>query len=58
MSAGQNPGEKIDGLKVALYVGDGVIIAIAIAIAVAVAVIVTAGICIYKRHSRNFQGVI
>lgn len=56
MSAGQNPGEKIDGLKVALYVGDGVIIAIAIAIAVAV--IVTAGICIYKRHSRNFQGVI
>lgn len=52
MSAGQNPGEKIDGLKVALYVGDGVIIAIA------VAVTVTAGICIYKRHSRNSQGVI
>lgn len=44
----------------ALYVGEGVIIAVAVAVvvAVAVAVAVTAGICIYKRPSRNSQGVI
>lgn len=40
----------------ALYVGEGVIIAVAVAVVVAVAV--TAGICIYKRPSRNSQGVI
>lgn len=39
----------------ALYVGEGVIIAVAVAVVVAVAV--TAGICIYKRP-RNSQGVI
>lgn len=44
----------------ALYVGEGVIIAVAVAVAVvvAVAVAVTARICIYKRPSRNSQGVI
>lgn len=42
----------------ALYVGEGVIIAVAVAVAVVVAVAVTAGICIYKRPSRNSQGVI
>lgn len=52
MSADQKPGERIDGLKVALYVGEGVIIAIAVAVAV------MAGIWIYKRHSCNSQGVI
>lgn len=42
----------------ALYVGEGVIIAVAVAVVVAVAVAVTSGICIYKRPSRNSQGVI
>lgn len=42
----------------ALYVGEGVIIAVAVAVVVAVAVAVTAGICIYKRPSCNSQGVI
>lgn len=42
----------------ALYVGEGVIIAVAVAVVVVVAVAVTAGICIYKRPSRNSQGVI